>query len=307
MTPILETILPIFLVIFLGWGLSSLGKISGAVVEEVNRLVFYVAIPAMIFSKVARVPFHSHFHPVLALGVLACAGAAFFAGIFLVRLLRVPRPLAGTFVQSGFHGNLGYVGLAVAYYFLGESGFAEAGILAAFLMLLQNVLAVTALSLYAPAGGREMTPAWRLKKIAGNPVILSAGAGVLFSMSGLSLPVVADRFLGIVSGMALPTALLVIGASLSFSVLRENLKWAAAAGAVKLVFLPALGYALFTVLDFPPQAVLPGIILLAAPTATITRVMAGEMGGSASLASAAVSANTLFSAATYVFWLTVAG
>ena len=38
MTSILETILPIFLVIFLGCVLSALSRVRESVVEEVNRL-----------------------------------------------------------------------------------------------------------------------------------------------------------------------------------------------------------------------------------------------------------------------------
>ncbi len=306
MTSILETILPIFLVIFLGCVLSALSRVRESVVEEVNRLVFHVALPAMIFLGVARVPFRLHFHPVLAAVVLACTATAFFAGIALARLLRVPGPLAGTFVQCGFHGNLGYVGLAVAYYHLGEAGFAEAGILAAFLMLLQNVLAVTILSPRAPAGSGAGSR-HRIRKIAGNPVVLAAGAGVLFSLSGLALPPVAGRFLKIVADLSLPAALLVIGASLSFSVIRQNLGLTAWTSVVKLVLLPALGYAVLRGLDLPPEALQPAIILLAAPTATLARVMAGEMGGSGSLASAAISMNTLLSAFTYLFWLRLVG
>lgn len=56
------------------------------------------------------------------------------------------------FYASGFHGNFGYIGLAVAFYYLGNSGFANASIFAGFIMILQNMLAVTVLQAYSDLG-----------------------------------------------------------------------------------------------------------------------------------------------------------
>ncbi|MBW1988308.1 MAG: AEC family transporter [Deltaproteobacteria bacterium] len=307
MIPVLLTILPIFVVIFLGFVLSRWGRLSPAVAGEVNWLVFYVAIPAMIFSKVSAAPFAGRFSLSLCLGVVAPVAAAFVLGLLLVRVLSLPREVSGTFVQSGFHGNLGYIGLAVAYYHLGDAGLAAAGVFAAFLMFAQNILGVMVLAMFAPGEGPRPTAGFRAKKILANPVILAAAAGIAFSLSGRPMPLFAARILDIVSGMALPLALLIIGASLSFSLLAHTWKLAAAAGAVKLLFVPAVGWAVFSALGHPPEAWLPALILLAAPTATITRIMAGEMQGSTELAAAAVSLNTLLSALTYIAWLSLIG
>ncbi|RLB72404.1 MAG: AEC family transporter, partial [Deltaproteobacteria bacterium] len=48
---------------------------------------------------------------------------------------------------------------------------------------------------------------------------------------------------------------------------------------------------------------IPAIILLAAPTATLTYVMAREMGGHVDLAVASVSLTTILSAFSYALWL----
>jgi predicted permease len=52
---------------------------------------------------------------------------------------------------------------------------------------------------------------------------------------------------------------------------------------------------------------LPGLILLASPTATISYVMAKEMKGDADFAVAAISISTLLSAVTFTAWLNIAG
>lgn len=141
------------------------------------------------------------------------------------------------------------------------------------------------------------------KKIVGNPVVLSALAGIGFSVLKIPVPTIADRGLKIISDMSLPLALLIIGGSLSFGLIRSNLRLAVSAGILKLLFLPALGLLLYAVFRVPTSQFLPGLILLASPTATVTYVMASEMQGSTELASAAVTMNTLASCLTFIFWL----
>jgi len=303
MLQILNTIIPVFAVILLGLASRLTGHLTRNLTAPLNRLVYYLAIPAMIFKALAKASFTSHFNPVLLAAtlvpVLFTAGAALGIG----HLLKLPHRQMGTFLQSAFHGNLGYIGFAVAYYLLGETGFTSASILAGFLMLLQNFLAVVSLQLFSPRARTLHQLSFVLKKVALNPVILSALAGILFSLSGLSMPVVAERTLAIIAGMALPLALLVIGASLSPMLIRTELKHTLATSALKLILLPAAGVFFYLRTGLATRTFLPGLILLASPTATITYVMAAEMGGSEELASAAVSFNTLLSAATFTFWL----
>jgi hypothetical protein len=144
-----------------------------------------------------------------------------------------------------------------------------------------------------------------LHNILVNPIILSAIAGILFSLLGLPLPAVADRSLDILGNLALPMALLLIGATLSPERMRARTGPIIGAGALKLLVMPALGMGLFSWWGIPPAVYLPGLILLASPSATVIYVMAGEMGGDADLAVAAISATTLVSAGTLSFWLHV--
>jgi predicted permease len=130
-------------------------------------------------------------------------------------------------------------------------------------------------------------------------------AGMTISLTGLSLPVILDRSLKILSGMALPLALLVIGTSISFVQMRQQLRVTTLISVLKLMLLPALGLAFFHILKLGSIKYLPALILLASPTATVSYVMASEMAGDADLATAAISITTLVSAVTFVFWLGV--
>ena len=274
-------------------------------VKPANRLVYYVAIPAMIFREIAEAELLQHFSLVLVAMTLLPLILVALTGLILVRGIRLQRCRVGSFLQCSFHGNLGYIGLAVAFYFLGDQGFTRASILAGFVMLLQNFLAVVALSRFNKEPDQKISTLSLARRVLLNPVIISAMAGMGFSLARLELPVILNRSLKILSGMALPLALLVIGTSISFAQMREQLRLTVLIGVLKLLILPATGLILFHLLKLDRIEYLPALILLASPTATVSYVMASEMAGDPDMATASISVTTLVSAVTFILWLSL--
>jgi predicted permease len=305
MADILKTILPIFVIILLGWGLRRLDFMQEGFVKPANRLVYYVAIPAMIFREIAEAELVQHFSLVLVATTLIPLILVALTGLILVRVIKLQRYRVGSFLQCSFHGNLGYIGLAVAFYFLGNEGFTRASILAGFVMLLQNFLSVVALSRFNKEPEQKISTLSLARRVLLNPVIISAMAGMAFSLMRLDLPVILDRSLKILSGMALPLALLVIGTSISFEQMRQQLRFTALIGVLKLLLLPASGLILFHLVNLQRFEYIPALILLASPSATISYVMATEMAGDADMATAAISVTTLASAVTFTLWLSL--
>ncbi len=303
---IFTTIIPIFSIILLGWISRKKGFIHADFIGPANSLVFYLAIPAMVFSAISRAKLTAHFNA----GILVISLATILIVCILVwifgHICRLKQGQLGSYIQISFHGNLGYIGLAVAFYYLGEDGFVKASILTGFLMIMQNLLSVLSLTLnsHQPDSARYGRTIFR--NLAGNPVALSAMAGILCSFLNIPIPLIVQRSLDILSGLALPMALLIIGASISFQNVRHKMKWVLSAISFKLLLMPGLGYVVYRSLGFPPAEYLPGLILLASPTATISYVMAKEMKGDPDLSVIAISMSTLLSALTYTFWLNVA-
>jgi len=303
---IASTIIPIFSIVILGWLLRLKGFIPPEFMGPANRMVFYIAIPAMIFRAVSKASFKAQFNLTVLLITLFSVVAVFALSWITGRMARIERKNLGTYIQSSIHGNLGYIGLAVAYYYMGQEGFVKAGIIGGFIMILQNFLAVTALVTYGKDVSLRKNKLFFVRKIFGNPVILSAMAGIFFSVSEIPVPEVVGRILDILGGLALPMALLIIGASLSFEVMRLSAFSIISTSLFKLVFLPCIGYILFIIYGIPSNEYLPGLILLASPTATIAYIMAKEMNGNADFAVAAISSSTLISALTFLVWLNIA-
>jgi len=298
----ISIILPIFIIIATGWLARKKLFIPEAFIGPANRIVYYFAIPAMIFRAVSRASFHDEFSSRVLIITLVCISAIFAIAWAAAIAGRMSGAIRGTFIQSSFHGNLGYIGLAVVFYSLGDAGLARGAIFAGFIMIVQNILAVAVLQIHSNRGTQHAVRA-NLKRILGHPVILSACSGIGFSLLEIPLPVIAERSLGILSGMALPLALLLIGATLSFDLMRVRFKPMLAASLIKLLAMPGLALMIFSVFSIPVVEFLPAFILLASPTATLTFVMAKEMNGDPDFAVAAISGCTLISGVTFSIWL----
>ncbi len=308
----INNILPVFSIILLGYILMGRKFIGPSFVQAANRLVFYVAVPAMLFHKVAQSSFSANFHAHAVWSVLGALFLMFGAAAAAVRFFRLEPPSRATFVHSAFHGNLGYMAYAIAYYAMGERVFAQTALLSSFLIVAQNTLAILVFVLYAP--NRTAPPILSssritdlVRQIATNPIILSVVAGVVCSYLRVPIPEPLSRSLDILSGMALPLALLLIGTSFSFGAARKLLPLTVGIGALKLVALPLIGWGFLVWWNVPNTFRLPALILLAAPPATITYIMASEAGGDTELAATVVSVLTLLSGVSYAILLSWIG
>lgn len=296
---ILQDIAPVFLVIALGFFARRRGLLPDAFTEAANRLVYTIGIPLLIFGQVAPGDFSRNFRPAQIAAVVAAVAATAALGLLLALALRLPAPTALTFVQDSYHGNTGFIALAVLLYVLGPAGLAAGSVLAGFTMLVNNTLSL-ALFTFSPRHRRRLSGA-TLRSFLGNPIILATMLGLAVSALRVPLPAVLLRSISIVSDMALPVALLIIGGSLS-PALRSRLPLAHLASLLKLAVLPALGV-LFLRLFGAEAAAVPAVILLGSPAATLSYVMAREMDGDPELAAAVVTVSTVLSVVSYTVWI----
>lgn len=298
-----NSILPIFSIILVGYILRKRNVITEGFARPANQIVFNIGIPAMLLNEIAQAPFNENFNFRAVICSLSALCIVLLASMVIIRVLSVQESRRGTFLQSSFHGNIGYMAYAIAYYALGEASFARMAILSSFLMVGQNLLAVWALTSHNPEvrlnGGK-----WTVfRNIIQNPIIVTVALGIVYSALGFKIPLPLKKGLDIMSGMALPTGLLLIGSSLSFGTLKSMITEISTIGTLKLLVLPLTGYFLMVAVNVPQPLILPGVILLASPPATISYVMAIELGGDPELAATSVSVFTLASAVSYTLIL----
>jgi predicted permease len=295
---ITNIVLPVFLVIGLGYLLQRIRLIDQAFFSQTNRLVFYVCLPLLLFYKIGQADFLANFNPVLIAGSMLIIVLMFILGYSWGLLRNDPPAVRGSFTQASFRCNLAYMGLAIVLNAYGDEGLTRAGILMGFLVPVLNLFAILALTLPHRNHTQSEGSLW-LRQLALNPLILASFAGILWSFLKLPLPLVLDRGLKIATDMTLPLALLAIGGSFSIKKLKGDLFQALAASGMKVVVMPVLAAFLLTLLGVRGMDLGIGIIFAGAPAATANYIMAQQLGGDAELAGSTVMLSTLLSAATY--------
>jgi malate permease and related proteins len=298
---VIETIAPIFLIIVFGYVIRIKGFLPEQFVADANRFVFLFPLPVMIFSGIVKSNM-SDVSPLhiasVVLPTIAMAGIALLIG----SMLKLKKGALGSFVQTTFHGNVSYIGLAVLFYALGEEGLKKGSILIGILILVNNALAIGILSW---TSGEHKNISKALFSIVKNPVIAATFLGTAFLFLGIKLPTVILKSMGILANIALPMALIVIGASITVGTIKHSFRFSAIATFLKLLLLPGLSLLLCRLFSIPYQEGLPGILLLATPTATTSYIMAHELDGDRDIASGAITLSTLVSPITYVLWASV--
>ncbi len=303
MIEIFLIVLPVFLVIGLGFSLKGTGLVSEEFLVHLNRLVYFVALPLMFFHKIAQAEFSASFNPLLLAGVFViiivlCAASYLFTGI-----RNYPAPVRGAFSQASFRGNLVYVALPIIYNAYGEAGFAVAGILIGFMTPLVNGLSILVLLLPQRKSSTELKVSFWIHQILLNPLIVSSFLGIIWSFFGLPIPEVLNRTFDLITGMAMPLALIVIGASFSVRELRGDMGLSIVVCAVKLVLMPVMAGALLLLLGVRGVELGVGVLLTGAPAASAAYILAQQLKSDAELTSSIIMFSTLVSVFSYTFYL----
>ncbi|HXV19373.1 MAG TPA: AEC family transporter [Desulfuromonadales bacterium] len=300
---ILTIVLPVFLVIVLGYLLKRLELIDATFLFQTNRLVYYICLPLLLFYKIGTADFFANFNGSLVIGSALAIAAGFLLSYGYAALRGYPPAARGAFCQGAFRGNLAYMGLAIVFNAYGEAGFTRAGILMGFLVPVLNLFAVLALLLpHRRNDGGQGAVFW-MKQLVGNPLIIASFAGIAWSYLQLPVPVILDRSLHIATGMTLPLALIAIGGSFSLEKLKGDLVRAAFATGFKLIWLPLIAAGLLILLGVGGQDLAIGVLFAGTPAATATYIMAHQLKGDAELAGSIVMMSTAFSVVTYTIAL----
>ena len=302
---IMTIVLPVFLVIGLGFGLKRTGLVNGNFLFQLNRLIYYLALPLLLFYKIATADFSASFNGPQVLALLL-ATAIGFAVTYGYGAIRAYAPgVRGTFAQACCRGNLAYVGLAIIFNAYGEAGLASGGVLLGFVVPVFNIFSILALLLPHRLGSGKAALRLMARQVVGNPLIIACFIGTIWSFCHLGVPEVLDRALNIVTGMALPLALISIGASFSLDQIRGDLPKAVQAVCFKLIGMPLLAAGLLLLLEVHGRDLSIGILFAGTPTATAAFILAQQMQGDAELSGTIIMLSTLFSIFTYTIALLV--
>ena len=291
-------LLPDFALILLGGGLRRVLQLGDHFWSGVEKLVYFVLFPALLFSGLvkARIDW-SAAGPLLAvtMGTMA-TGMVLGHG---ARLFRISPMSFASQYQCAFRFN-SYIGLAVAGKLFGMPGIAAMAIVVGVMVPPANLVSVWMLARHGEAS------VWR--ELARNPLIIATLAGTTANLAGFQPPEVLLQFLGRLGEAAIALGLLAVGAGLRTASAKVGAGATAAAVyllAVKLVAMPLA--ALGLIRWFELSGVYAGVALVyaALPTASSAYILAQRMGGDGARVAWLISAGTLLGMLSLPLWLTM--
>ena len=136
-------------------------------------------------------------------------------------------------------------------------------------------------------------------------IILGIVAGSLWSLSGLTMPLIMEKTVHNVAVLATPLGLMAMGASFDGKKAVASLKPALLASFNKLVLFSAIFLPLAVLLKFRGSELLSILVMLGSPTTISCYIMAKNMDHDGALTSNTVLITTLASAFTMTGWLYV--
>ncbi len=295
-----NAVLPMCLVMALGYGTRRLGWLRREEISTINKIAFRIFLPCLLYYNIYCSDLSGSFDPLLM--AYAVGGVLLTFGLALgYTLLTEKLPeRRGVLIQGMFRSNYVIMGIPVATALLGADQLGTVSILIAVIVPLFNMLAVVVLEVFR---GQKPKPLHILGQIAKNPLVIGSVLGILTLAAGIRLPHILEQTIQSVSAIASPLQLFLLGAFFQFSGLKTYRRELVTVSIAKLIVSPGLFLGLGALLGFRGVAFVSLIGIFASPTAVNSFTMAQQMGGDAELAGDIVVTTSAASILTLFLWI----
>ncbi len=293
-----NVILPVFILVGLGWLLRRRGFFKEGFLETADKVVFRMMLPALLFLESARADLYSGTGQLTYI-LFACAG---ISAVFLLMMLIIPlfvkdNAMRGAMIQGSFRSNFTILGVPLAAGMFGDAGWASIAVLTPFAILLFNVFAVISLTVFAPKGekrsiGKTLTGI--VKSIVTNPLIIAVLLSVPFMVWQIKLPTFAEKTLSYLSESTVALSLISLGAGITGRAIKGKIKYSVSAALIKTVLVPVLMTAVAYFLGFRNIELGILFLLFGTPSAVSSYIMAKNMKSDSELAGQILLLTTLF-------------
>ncbi|WP_291079695.1 AEC family transporter [Dietzia sp. UBA5065] len=284
MAGVLNGFAVIVALVALGWLLARTMVLGSDARLVLNRLVFFVATPALLFDALARTTLDQVFTGVFVVSAAsAVLIAVAYVAIARLWLRRPPADLVVGALSAGYV-NSANLGIPIALYVLGDLGFVMPLLL--FQVVVLQPIAIAVLERAARAEGDDSTGGGALDSLlqaVRAPIVLAALAGVLVAALPWTPPDALLEPVHLVGQISVPGALLVFGMSLfGVRVLEAGAsprREIAVASVLKLVAHPLLAYGIGAgLMGMRGHELLTVVVAAALPTAQNVLVVATRYG-----------------------------
>jgi malonate transporter and related proteins len=309
MPSVLTVVIPVFAVILMGFLIAQRRLLPEGTGKGVSDFIFNIAMPAMLFRTMATVEDSGVAPFGLLLGYFGANLATWvLATIATTRLLKRPPEDAPAISMAACFGNTVMLGLPLGTAYFGDRA---ASAIAVIVAVHAPILWVVVTLQQEWIGRADSTlTLGRLRTIvldlALNPIVFAVLTGSLWRLSGLELPTVADKTLGLLGQGAVPGALFALGMSLTRFEVRSDFAALSTITALKLVIMPLIAYVISVgILGLSPIGTDAVTLLAACPTGVNAFLFADRNNRAVGPVSGAIAVGTAMAAVTVTLTLLV--
>lgn len=295
----INAIMPLFLIIALGYTARKLGMIQLEDVLKMNKVAFYFFMPFILFGNIYNADLEAAIRPQLIMFAVICIAAAFLLAALITPLFIKDKSKHGVVIQGIFRSNHVIVGLPIAAALLPGEDLSSVAVLIVIVVAEYNVLSVICLSVF---GGKKTGVLETVLKIIKNPLMVASAIGLILLAFDLRLPVVVERAVNDLSKVGGPLALFLLGAFIDFDSFKELRRELFFTCFCRLIVMPAIFLTLAYFVGFRGIEFAALLGAFAASSAVNSFTMAQQMGGDAKLAGAIVILTSTLCPFTIFIW-----
>lgn len=305
MPSIIYALVPVFLIIVLGYTLKRTPLFDEKAWSGFENLCYFVLFPVLLVKTLATAQLGSaevlRFSLTLLFAIFTMSGLLLLLFPLLRRSLRIT-PAAFTSLFQGATRWHGFIALSIVGLLYGDEGVTYMAITMAVIIPPLNIINVSILARFSHEKGDLRNV---IRKIAYNPFIIACFIGATLNLSGVGLPEPVYSVFDILGGGALGLGLLTVGAGLQLGLILSQRGLVVLGTALRLLGMPLLMFTGAWLFGVDGTGLTVAVIAGAVPTASSSYVLARQMGGDAPLMANLITAQVLAAAATLpvMVWL----
>lgn len=295
----LRAVVPIFLMMALGYGAQRMGAIGREDVPRLNKIAFRFFLSITLFYSIYKSDISQAVQPKLLLFSVVAVLVEFALAAGFVLLTEKDPEKRGVKIQGLFRSNFVLIGLPLTEALAEGKDIGPVALLIAVVVPLFNAMAVVTLEAFR---GNRPPVGKILVNILINPLIIASVLGLLFLLTPLRLGTVLESTVRQISGVANPFMLFLLGAFFRFDGLRRYWRDLLEVSIGRLVVIPGVMLTAAWLLGFRGVAFAGLIPMLGSAAAVSSFTMVQQLGGDDELAGDIVVMTSALCVVTLFFW-----
>ena len=286
----IETIIPVILMVVLGYVLKRVGTLKADDAIALNKIVINIAIPSLIFMAIYRTDIS--ILPLVAPIPFICILVGISCGLIAYLVSKISnyqeKTLWSVVITSAMF-NSGFLGYPVVLGVFGTDGFIRAIFFDMGAMILFIGFGVFFSIMFAGKYSEI------LKRALLFPPLWAIGLGILLNYLHINIGFITSNTLTYLGGAAIPLIMISLGLSLEFKGIKEYINAVSLVSIIKLIIAPAVAFIIVYILGMGGLEKSVTIVEAGMPSAMLGLVLAITYDLDIKAAAACIFASTVIS------------